>query len=234
MFTKNKLYLCDCMDFMAFLPDKSIDWIIADPPYFKGPEESNYYGEYVSKTGVARTQYDTIECWDVPGLDWYEEILRVSKNQIIWGINYFEFSNKVHGRLVWNKGNYFSSFSKAELASCSKINTVQTYDYLWNGMIQQDMKNREKRIHQTQKPVGLVKLILNDYCKKGELIMDTHAGSCSTAIACDDLGLDWVCIEKSPSVYKKGEERIRKETAQGKLFEHKIEASVTQLCIAGG
>ena len=176
MLEKNKIYLCDCMDLLKQMPDKSVDWLFTDPPFFDGPNNPDYYGEYVSKTGVSRTKYNKIESWDVPGNDWYEEVLRVSKNQIIFGINYFEFSNRVHGRIIWDKCNYFSSFSKAEIASCSSINTVQMYRYIWNGMIQQDMKNREKRIHPTQKPEKLIKMILADFATIGDLILDDQIG----------------------------------------------------------
>lgn len=205
----NKIYHGDCLELMKQLPDNFADWAMADPPYFQGPNKPNFYGKYTSKTGVKRVQYEQVEYWDIPTNEWYDEVLRVSKNQIIWGINYFEFAGRVPGRLIWDKNNHFANFSKAELASCSSINTIQKYNFTWNGFIQEDMKNREKRIHPTQKPVKLTEMILNDYTKEGDLILVTHSGSASFEIACKNTKRNFIGMEKSRYYYEKGNERLK-------------------------
>ena len=97
------LYNCDCMDLMKQFPDKHFDLAIVDPPFFKGPENTKYYGSEKSNTGVNRPQYRQIAIWDIPTNNYYYELCRVSKEQIIWGINYFNFKNVPCGRIVWDK-----------------------------------------------------------------------------------------------------------------------------------
>ena len=217
---ENKIINADCMDILKQLPDKCVDLVLTDPPYFNGLETTIYYGKSdKSNSGVKRTKYTPFKdkCY-VPGNEWYEEILRVSKEQIIFGINYFEFAGRVNGRLIWDKQNDTSSFSKAEIASCSSINSVQIYRFLWNGMLQQNMKNKEKRIHPTQKPVDLIGMILRDYSKEGDLVMDCFSGGASTAIACINLKRRYFCIEKDEKMYEASVKRLEDFKKQLTLF----------------
>ncbi|HUT85953.1 MAG TPA: DNA methyltransferase [Elusimicrobiales bacterium] len=196
----NKVNCADCLEFMKGLPDNSIDLILADPPYFSGPNKSNFYG---------KNRYKKLEYWDIPKDEHYNEMLRVSKNQIIFGINYFEFSNKIKGRLVWDKKNDTSTFSNCEIASCSYINSVKIYRYTWNGFIQENMKNKEKRVHPTQKPVQLIINILKDFTKKQDIILDLYSGSGSISVACKNLNRNFIGCELSKEYCNIANERIK-------------------------
>jgi len=201
------------MEFMASLPADYYDWAIVDPPYFSGPNKLGYYREKGkrSKIGVKSGDYKDLNHWDIPRYPYYEQLKRVSKNQIIWGINYFEFAGEVPGRIIWDKCNGNSSFSDCEIASCSTIDSVRKFTYMWSGMLQgksiqeghisQGNKSlNEKRIHPMQKPVILYDWILNKFSEKGQRILDTHGGSGSICIACDkaEINIDWVEIDKNP------------------------------------
>ena len=217
---ENRIINADCMDILRRLPDKCVDLVLTDPPYYNGLEMTTYYGKKdKSDTGVKRTKYKPFaEKWFVPDNDWFEQIRRISKEQIIFGINYYEFSGMVKGRLIWDKMNDTSSFSKAEIASCSSIQSVQIYRFLWNGMLQQDMKNKEVRIHPTQKPVDLIGQILRDYSKENDLVLDCFSGSGTTAIACHRLNRRFICIEKDKEYFDMSVKRLDDERKQLSLF----------------
>lgn len=222
----NKFENLDCMIGMKEYPDKYFDLAIVDPPYFSGPDKLGYFGCKVSQTKVKRPQYKTLGKWDIPKEDYFIELLRVSKNQIIWGINYFNIVNLGEGRIVWDKINDFSTFSDGEIAYCSMIKTVRFIRYMWNGMLQGDMKNKEVRIHPTQKPVMLYKKLLKDYSKQGFKILDTHVGSASSLIAFEDFGLDYVGFEIDKNYYDKAKERLSNYKKQGLLFERSMPPQV--------
>lgn len=227
--TQSEVYNEDCMVGMKQYPDKYFDLAICDPPYFDGPQKLGYYGERRSTHGVKRVTYKKIGKWKVPGFEYYNELLRVSKHQIIWGINYFEFSNQVVGRIVWDKVNDQSSFSKCEIASCSLIETVQQFRYMWSGMMQGksiseghimqgNKKLNEKRIHSTQKPVALYRWLINKYAKQGFKILDTHIGSGSSRIAADIEGMCFVGFEIDTTCFNNQEKRFIEYKSQLKLF----------------
>lgn len=168
----------DCMIGMPRYPDKFFDLAIVDPPYFKGVGKMGYFGKSKSSVGVPRGRY-AIPDWDqqIPSDRYLTELLRVSKHQIIWGINYFKFFHCA-GRIVWDKVNGDSPFSDAEIASCSLIETVRIFRYMWNGMsqaksisegetMQGNKKLNEKRIHPTQKPIALYRWLLAKYGNGG-------------------------------------------------------------------
>lgn len=198
----------DCMDLMRSKPDKFYDLAIVDPPYFDGPNKLGYYGAVKSKTKVKRQSYNIIGSWDIPQQPYFDELYRTSKHQIIWGINYYEKYCKDNGRIVWDKVNDASTFSDGEIASCSLIDTVRFFRFMWNGMLQQDMKNKEVKIHPTQKPIALYKWLLTNYAKQGQTILDTHGGSFSHAIAAYDLGFDLDIIELDTEYFKDGKARF--------------------------
>ncbi len=216
----NNLYNLDCMQGMCQFPDKFFDLAIVDPPYFKGPNKSQYFGEKISSTGVTRI-YEPIKNWEIPQKDYFEELFRVSKNQIIWGCNYFQYDFG-HGRIIWDKVNGASSFSDCEIAYCSIHDSVRLVRYMWNGMLQgKSIKEghiangnkalKEKRIHPTQKPIVLYEWLLNKYAKKGDKILDTHVGSASSLIACERLGFDYVGFELDKNYFDKATKRLREE-----------------------
>lgn len=211
----------DCMEVMARYPDGYFDLAIVDPPYFKGVAKFGFYGEKVSNRGIKRGDYKNIEYWDanVPDQLYFSELYRVSKEQIIWGINYYEKFARSTGRIIWDKVNDDSSFSKAEIASCSLINSVQMYRFRWNGMLQGDMKYKETRIHPTQKPVNLYKRTIEDYAKKDFRILDTHLGSGSSAIAAHQYGIsEFVGCEIDKDYYDAAVKRFDLVTSQQSLF----------------
>lgn len=156
---------------------------------------------------------------DIPDDNYYEELCRVSKHQIIWGINYFPFAGDVPGRIVWDKVNDSSSFSDCELASCSIHTSTRIFRYMWNGMMQGksikegfiqqgNKKKNEKRIHATQKPVNLYKWLVMNYTNEGDKILDTHVGSASSLIAYESANLQYVGIEKNEEVYNTSMARL--------------------------
>lgn len=233
------VHLADCMDVMAEFPDKAFDLAIVDPPYFDGPNRSGYYGQGYSSLGVQRAKhYDHIETWDVPGTDYFTELQRVSRHQIIWGANHFadRFNSASPSWIVWDKLNGASTFADAELAYCSMECAVRVFRYVWNGMHQGqyggDKTRNEARIHPTQKPVALYEWLLDSYAKAGQRILDTHMGSGSSAIAANTRGFELVATEKSPQHFEDAVARIRKAYAQRPLFNAAPESKPQQLEIS--
>jgi site-specific DNA-methyltransferase (adenine-specific) len=208
------------MDGMKEFPDKYFELAIVDPPYFDGPNKPGYYGMDVSKTKVKRQSYSIISEWKVPTQTYYDELVRVSKNQIIWGINYYNFIGVPSGRIIWDKNkNPSCTFSDGEIASCSFIDTVKFFRFTWDGFIQENMKDKEIKIHPTQKPIELYAWLLTRYATKGDKILDTHVGSASSLIACHNLGFDYVGFELDPDYYRMANERLWAVKAQTTIFD---------------
>lgn len=219
----NFAYNMDCLSAMQQMPDKYFDLAVVDPPYFSGPERRNFYGCQVSPIGVQR-MYKESEVWQVPDERYFDELRRVSKQQIIWGVNYFNYSFSP-GRVVWDKCNGASSFSDCEIAYCSLHDSVRLYRYMWNGMcqgksitegyiMQGDKSKNEKRIHPTQKPVALYAWLYQQYAKPEDKILDTHLGSGSSRIAAWKLGLDFVGFEIDKYYFDLQEQRFAEEQRQ--------------------
>ena len=217
----------DCLPAMKEYPDNFFDLAIVDPPYFSGPEKRRYYGRKTSPIGVKRLYGETSE-WEVPDNEYFDELFRISKHQIIWGVNYFDYSFGA-GRIVWDKVNGESSFSDCEIAYCSFHDSVRLFRYMWNGMmqgksiseghIQQGNKRlNEKRIHPTQKPVNLYRWLIQKYAKEGYKILDTHVGSASSLIAFEEVGLEYIGFEKDEQIFKSALARLEGYKSQLKLF----------------
>lgn len=230
----NNYYHEDCLVAMKDIPNKFFDLAIVDPPYFKGPENRMFYGNDVNKLNIRRKQYGEIKCWNVPGQEYFDELVRISKNQIIWGINYFDVILGP-GRIIWDKCNGTSSFSDAEIAYCSLHDSVRLFPFMWNGMMQGksisqgrvmqgDKSKNEIRIYQTQKPVALYEWILQNYAKPGDKILDTHVGSASSLIACYNMGFEFIGFEKDEDMYKKSMQRLKQRMDQVDLFNIEIES----------
>lgn len=192
--------------------DKYYDIGVVDPPYFSEYGKEIYPGTKISTTGIKRHRFESNH-WDVPNKEYVNELIRVTKNQIIWGINYFDFGFLGSGRIIWDKNNDKSTFSKCEIAYCSFHNRTEIFRYTWNGMIQGNMKNKEKRIHPTQKPVSLYKWILKNYANQGDKIVDTHGGSGSICIACYDMGFDLDWYEKDKAHFSNAYKRFEEHTS---------------------
>ena len=212
----NKIYNADCLELMKDIPDNYFDLCLTDPPYGIGKAKKNNASR--SKLAIAK-DYGKKD-WDnsIPSKEIFNEFFRVSKNQIIFGGNYFvEYLKNSSCWLVWDKNNGTNDFADCELAWTNFTSAVRKYKWTWAGMLQEDMKNKEIRIHPTQKPVGLLKQILRDYYKEG-IVLDCFSGSGSTAIACYDLNIPFVAIEKDKDYYEKSVERLNIAQAQLRLF----------------
>lgn len=208
---KVKLYNCDNKDFMREIPDNFYDLAIVDPPYGIGASNSNFIrkGKQTGKSKCVSGEKYTPKQWDnaVPNDDFFNELKRVSKNQIIWGVNYF--NNLSGGRIVWDKDNGENLYSDCELAYQSITNGIRKVKIRWHGMLQQNMMEKEKRIHPTQKPVGLYKWCLTKYAKTGNKIIDTHGGSCSIGCACLDMDFDIDICEIDKEYFDKAVMRLK-------------------------
>lgn len=201
------------MEYLAGYSDNHFDLAIVDPPYGSSfdavdPKSS----ESVKK--AKRKKYHQFKNI-APDKSYFDELIRVSKNQIIWGCNFYGY-NLSGGRIVWDKKG--TCFGRAELAYCSLMKSVNVFEYRWNGMLQQDMKNKEHRIHPTQKPIALYRWLLQNYAKPNELILDTHVGSASSLIACEIEGFKYVGFEKDQEYYEQSMKRINQHLAQKTLF----------------
>ena len=232
MFELNRLYNLDCLKAMKEIPDKYFELAIVDPPYFSGPEKRGFYGRKISPINVNRS-YDKSQEWEVPQREYFDELFRISKNQIIWGCNYYDYSFKP-GRIIWDKVNGKSSFSDCEIAYCSLHDSVRLFRYMWNGMmqgksiveghVQQGNKAlNETRIHPTQKPVKLYEWLLMTYAKEGDKILDTHVGSASSLIACEYLGFEYLGFEKDKNYFNKATDRLKKYKEQITWNDLKVE-----------
>jgi len=216
----------DCMIYMKTCRDNEFDLAVCDPPYFNGPDKLGYYGASVSSCGVFREGYEKTTDWEVPNQDYFDELKRVSRHQIIWGINYFDIKNIGTGRIIWDKVNQNSTFSDCEIAYCSMHDSVRMFSYMWNGMLQGksisegrtargNKKKNEKRIHPTQKPVILYDWTFMKYAKPGMKILDTHLGSGSICLAADVFGVDLVGCEKTKKYAISAQERYNNFKSQG-------------------
>jgi site-specific DNA-methyltransferase (adenine-specific) len=198
----------DNMILMARYPDNYFDLAIVDPPYGIGMDGGNV--GYKGKNNLTKKNWDS----ETPKKAYFKELFRVSKNQIIWGGNYFEL-RPTRCFLVWDKGEgfYNRTYAECELAWTSfDLNTCKIkHDPLANG----DYKGK---IHPTQKPVKLYKWILDKYVKQGDKILDTHLGSGSIAIACHDYGFELTACELDKEYYDKAIQRLKNHVSQQKLF----------------
>ena len=213
------LYNADCMDIMRDMPDKAFDLAIVDPPY--GIGENGDKNSSRGKIAKAKSYKAFAGCDKTPPPEeYFNELIRVSKNQVIWGANHFvsriPFDSPCW--IVWDKQNGENDFADCELAYTSFTSAVRKFTFRWAGMLQGDMKNKETRIHPTQKPVALYKWLLTHYAKPGDKILDTHLGSGSICIACHDLGFEMTGIELDKDYYEAAKKRIMDHQLQGKLF----------------
>ena len=222
------LHRGDCLDVLRTLPDKSFDLAIVDPPYYSGPERRGFYGKRCSTTGVKRVDYHKSDKWHVPDPEYFRELERVSWYYIVWGCNYFDYQF-YPGRIVWDKCNPSSTFSDCEIAATNLFSSVRLFAFMWNGMcqgksmkegrvMQGNKKLNEKRIHPTQKPVALYAWLLTTYAQEGWKILDTHLGSGSIAIACEQLDYPLLGIELDQHYYDAARKRIIDYQNQPNLF----------------
>lgn len=210
------LFNCDCMDFMKTKPDKYYDLAIVDPPY--GIKQPAFRKESANKATLTKNYNNAVYGQKAPNIEYFKELFRISQNQIIWGGNYYN-SFLPSGRkwIFWDKGTEQTQWGDGELAFTSFHGSITKFKFDWNGMIQGDMKNKEERIHPTQKPVALYEWLLDKYAKSGNKILDTHGGSMSIAIACHNLGFDLDCCELDKDYFEQAKSRFEKHCNQIRL-----------------
>ena len=208
----------DCMDVMVKYPNKYFDLAVVDPPYGIGEDGLKNH----SRVKAAKPMLYTPKQWDreKPKKEYFTELIRVSKNVIVWGANHFISNIPIDSPcwLVWDKLNGGSDFADCELALTTFKTAVRKVNYRWSGMLQGDMKNKEIRIHPTQKPENLYGWIFDNYAQPGQKILDTHLGSGSSAIAAHKRKLDFVGIEIDKDYYDAAVKRFNLVTSQMTLF----------------
>ena len=216
---KSEVFNIDCVEFVKQYPDNHWELAIVDVPY--GINESGQTNKSRSKLAAAKDYGN--KNWDdsSPDIEYFAELKRVSKNQIIWGANHF--IEKIPAAnsscwIVWNKENGATDFADCELAYSSFKTAVRKFTFRWQGMLQGNTADKEQRIHPTQKPVRLYEWLLANYAKEGDKILDTHLGSGSSRIACHNLKFDFVGCELDKDYFKAAEHRYQEHIKQGRLF----------------
>lgn len=230
----NHFYNEDCLEAMKKIPDKYFDLAIVDPPYGIGVGSMGYTNgvAIVGNALAKRKNYKKEHQWDneTPSQEYFNELIRISKNQIIWGGNYFSDKLKPSKAfIVWDKrcdDNMKNSFADCEYAWCS-IGNGRMFRYMWNGMLQGDMKNKEIRFHPTQKPIALYEWLLKNYAKQGDKILDTHVGSASSLIACYNLGFEYIGFELDKEYYDLACKRLESRKNQMDIF-HIVEEELNR------
>ena len=214
------LYQADCMKMLPQIPDKYYQLCICDPPYGIG-DTTTSAGNKLRSTKHKRVTWNK----EIPSAEYFEQLYRVSENQIIWGCNYFYPFIKVSGRIVHYK-KPFQDLSKkkirfcpCDLASQSFDKRIEFFEYNWYGNTQGGKPNfnntgPDARIHPTQKPICLYEWLLKNYAKPGDRILDTHCGSGSILIACDILGFSIDAYEIDADYYQAAKERLERHQRQ--------------------
>lgn len=236
---KSETFNIDCMVGMAQFPDKYFDLAVVDPPYGINVGKMAYTQEdnrpIKQKNGgilrVKKLKYKHGD-WDknTPSKEYWDELFRVSKHQIIWGIKHYNLTGIGNGIITWNKCVPDGvSFNNYEHAYCSLINEEVEFTYMWAGMCQAksltepttqqgNKKLNEKRIHPCHKPIKLYDWLLLNYAKEGDKILDTHLGSGSSRIAAHKAGLDFTGYELDRDYFEAQEKRYKQFAAQTVLF----------------
>lgn len=232
-------YNMDCMEGMKQFPDKYFALAIVDPPYGisahkmsmgtnlnrNGNKPSISTAERLRKnlrlnSGGGKLKNSVLckmDCsWDrhPPGADYFQELFRVSKNQIIWGGNYFDLP-PTRGIVVWDKCQPWENFSQVELAWTSYNRPASIFRHGTTGG-----SNSEKKIHPTQKPIALYEWLLQKFGKPGDLILDTHVGSASSLIACRNKGYSYIGFEINTAYYASSAERLRAAGEQWNIYDY--------------
>lgn len=228
-----ELLNCDCMEYMRTLPDNAFDLAICDPPYGGGNDgELNGGGQVRGNIRPIQVNHafggrferynypphdgkkENRISWDIaPSEDYFNELFRVSRNQIIWGANYFKMP-PTRCFVVWRKLTISEGFSMAmaEYAWTSFKENAKVYECMPQG------STKDRRFHPTQKPVSLYAWLLNNYAKDGDKILDTHFGSCSIGVACHNLGFSLTACEINETYFRKAVLRLKQHIRQQKLF----------------
>ena len=211
----NRFDNIDCMIGMKEYGDNHFDLAIVDPPYG--------IGDFNQPGGVAVSSKEKHKPigWNktIPTKEYFNELFRIAKNHIIFGCQYYTkyLRDEDCGRIIHDKVVPMGTLSQADIASCNMQKRVSLYRYEWNGMLQQNMKNKQEKIHPCEKPIALYKWLLTKYAKQGDLILDTHVGSASSLIACEDMGFEYVGFELDEEYYNAAQKRLKQFRSQFKL-----------------
>lgn len=229
----------DCMKGMKEFPDNYFDLAIVDPPYglgighpvgnsvtiiggggrpFGGKKLHSVWGKHKS---ISESKfYHPFDDSAAPDGKYFEELFRVSKAQIIWGGNFFlDYLGKCSCMIIWDKARRNMDQADCEIAWTSLKGQSRIFNFRWNGMLQEDMKHKEKRIHPTQKPVALYEWLLNRFAEPDDIILDTHVGSASSLIACHKTKHKYVGFEIDKTYYDIANQRITEETSQMTIYD---------------
>lgn len=213
--------IMDCLEGMKAIPDKSVDLVLTDPPY--GIRESNEKNK--SRGCLAKTtdfgHYD----WDKERIskDRFNEMFRISKNQIIFGGNYYiDYLKPGPCWIVWDKDNGNTDFADCELAWGSFDKAVRKFKWRWQGMLQEDMLDKEERVHPTQKPIELFKWILERYTESGAIVLDPFLGSGTTLRACRETDRIGLGFEINPGYERIIQERMMEKIPNIETFGERI------------
>ena len=215
MFELNRLYNLDCMEAMRKIPDKFFELAICDPPYGIGHDGQQ---KRVTENPKHSRKHHARKGWDKqpPPHEYFAELERISVNQIIWGGNYFVpmLSKGTKGWIVWDKGQHGLTMSDCELAYTS-------FDYPTRVVIinRSQLQSDGETIHLTQKPLKLYRWILHNYAKPGDRIIDTHAGSASSLIACHDMCFEFLGFEIDKGYFTAANERLTTAQRQLRFFD---------------
>jgi site-specific DNA-methyltransferase (adenine-specific) len=205
------LHNIDCMEYMKSLPDNAFDLAIVDPPYGIDAANMTMGKGSANDLGIHKKKN-----WDkaIPQKEYFDELFRISKNQIIWGGNYFlDYLGNTRCILIWDKLDYNSDFAAFEMAWTSFNKNCKTFQRARSAQ-----GDATGKIHPTQKPVKLYEWLLTNYAKQGDKILDTHLGSGSHAIACNNLEFELVGCELDPDYFDAACKRIKQEAQQERLF----------------
>ena len=210
----SKVYNMDCMEGMKQFKEGYFDLAIVDPPYGIGQDwKKRHKGVYYPETTYKNDQ--------IPGEEYFKELFRVSKHQIIWGYNYYvDFLGPTNYLIVWDKlsgNNPEFKYSKGEIAFTSKRIPLRFLQVPWDGY-RMGKETGIKKIHPHQKPIELYRRLLQEYAEPMNCILDTHVGSGSNRIACYDMGFSFVGYEIDPDHYQAQEKRFKQHSAQQRLF----------------
>lgn len=193
----NTVVCGDCLPAMQLIPDGTVDLVLTDPPYgiSIGKQAQGKGGGIARHNDYGENNWDNFR----PRKEYFDEMMRVSKNQIIFGGNYFVENDNITNSpcwIVWDKDNGSTDFADCELAWTSFRTAVRKFKWKWSGMLQENMKQKDFRYHPTQKPLELMRWCIENYGKEAKLICDPFGGSGTTARACKDMGKDFIIIEK--------------------------------------
>lgn len=199
----------DCIQVMKRYPDKFFDLAVVDPPYGIGVSEMNIGARKIKNKSCDNKGWDN----NTPTDEYWKELYRVSKHQIVWGANYFNCFNGKNGAIIWHKNNPLPTSSDCEIASYSKHAKVAIYNKTWTNYV-----NNKATNHPTEKPISLYDWIFANYAKKGDVILDTHLGSGSSRIAAHKAGLSFVGCEIDKDYFNAQEKRFKEFVSQLRLF----------------